>query len=449
MKLTGLVRAGAICLLGARAAAAQTVRGTLVGQDGIARVAGGIVQLVDSTSRVVGQALSRSDGSFALAAPRPGGYRLRALRIGFTPTLSAPFTLAPDELRSVRLVLSGRAVVLAAVAVKAERRCRVDPDSGSEAARLWEEVRKALTATVLSEQSRSYRVRLAVYEQELDRDGRRITARTQREMEGTSVRPFASESIDTLARYGFVRGSIANGSTFYGADAALLVSDVFTASHCLRLEAPDAAPAGHGDWIGLAFEPVRHDRPDIAGTLWVDRSTAELRQLDYVYTAIPRAAREAHAGGHTDFLHLPDGAWLVRRWSIRMPMLTIRMRGGSFGYLAENQRSDTTVRAMRASGGELLELGAGPGDVWRGRSNVVRGTIVDGATGSPRTGVVVTLEGTQRSATTDSSGAFAFTSLFPGRYVLHAVRAGQGTPAATADVVVPDSGEVDLRVRSP
>lgn len=452
MKVLGWTGAAAVCLLTARMAAAQTVRGTLIGQDGATVVAGGIVQLVDSANKIAGQTLSRSDGSFVLAAPGPGGYRLRGLRIGYTPTLSAPFTLAAAEDRPVRLVLTGQAVVLAPVAVRADRRCAVDPDSGSEAARLWGEVRKALTATVLS-QSRSYWARLATYtESRTDRDARPAADRTQHELEGMSPHPFATVAADTLARYGFVRGDARSGMTFFGADAALLIADGFAATHCLRLESGEAAPDRHGDWIGLGFEPVRTAKPDIRGTLWVDRRSAELRQLDYTYTGISRAAMDARAGGSTEFLRLGDGAWLVRRWSIRMPLLTIRLGSGGFatrfGYSGgEEPRPDTIVRTVQITGGELLDLRMATGEDWRGRSNAVRGTVVDRATGAPRAGIPVSLDGTSRVATTDSSGAFAFESLLPGRYVVRAGAVGPGANGAMATVDVPDSGEVDTRVR--
>ena len=71
--------------------------------------------------------------------------------------------------------------------------------------------------------------------------------------------------------------------------------------------------------IGVAFEPVKQRRDtDIEGVLWVDRESAQLRYLEFRYTPISWRGREL-SGGKVEFHQLPSGAWIVRRWSIRMP----------------------------------------------------------------------------------------------------------------------------------
>ena len=54
----------------------------------------------------------------------------------------------------------------------------------------------------------------------------------------------------------------------------------------------------------------------------------------------------------------------------------------------------------------------------------IKGTVIDVTTGSPVPGVVVTVEGTRRSAFTDTTGAFALTNVEPGIITLIAEQLG-------------------------
>src|SRR5262245_43226030 len=96
--------------------AAQTVRGVAV--DPASRPLSGIVvQLMDSAANIAARALTNERGEFRLTSPRPGTFRVRALRIGFRPETSEPMTLRVSEEREHRLVLAGVAVSLATIRV--------------------------------------------------------------------------------------------------------------------------------------------------------------------------------------------------------------------------------------------------------------------------------------------------------------------------------------------
>ena len=94
---------------------------------------------------------------------------------------------------------------------------------------------------------------------------------------------------------------------------------------------------------------------------------------------------------------------------------------------------------------------------------VIEGAVVDSATGAPRPGVAVTLDGTSRGMLTDDAGRFVFGDLVPGSYTLRTrqlsyrplarivfVRAGAATPVllhiASAPITL---GAVRARARSP
>src|SRR6185295_10394123 len=104
------------------------------------------------------------------------------------------------------------------------------------------------------------------------------------------------------------------GDTWYhGPDAELLLSDEFLGDHCFLV----AASPVSSSLIGLAFEPApQRDLPEIAGTLWIDDKTSELRSLEfgYVNAQIPQGLQ--NIGGKIEFSRLPNGAWIVSDWHI-------------------------------------------------------------------------------------------------------------------------------------
>jgi hypothetical protein len=68
----------------------------------------------------------------------------------------------------------------------------------------------------------------------------------------------------------------------------------------------------------------------VEGTAFVDVNTGELRQIAYRYVAsrqlLPIYAE--HAGGDVFLRRLPNGAWIVSKWSIRMPVFGRSIAGG-------------------------------------------------------------------------------------------------------------------------
>lgn len=138
-----------LAALPAASALGQSVRGTVL-RDRV-RVDGAVVLLMDSAGTVVARGVSRELGDYALAAPRAGRYTLRVLRIGFAPTLAGPVALAPGAPTSLDVNLTGAPVRIAGLRIVDRAPCEVRPDSDAVAFRLWEEARKALLATSLTE----------------------------------------------------------------------------------------------------------------------------------------------------------------------------------------------------------------------------------------------------------------------------------------------------------
>lgn len=273
--------------------------------------AGAIVRLLLDTT-VVMQGLADEAGRIVFRVAVPGRYRLKVDRIGFPGILSEPFPLEMGEAVRRDLVMPARRVELPAIEVRGESHC--GPSAGDALAEsLWDEIRKALTANVLTQRAQQVVLQVDEFERKVDLNGRTLPERAvgSRTTRGP---PFATVPATALATEGFV--SIVRDTTVFNApDAALLLSDPFVETHCFR-----AVSRQKDSLVGLAFRPVPGRLvPDVRGTLWVQRVTTELRFLEYRYV-FPAGEREPdQLGGRVEFSRLPSGAWIVSSWHIRMP----------------------------------------------------------------------------------------------------------------------------------
>jgi hypothetical protein len=408
----------------ARDAGAQTVTGRVRLKGEGSPVAGAIVALVDSTGRAVVARLANDSGVFVLTAPFPGTYTLRVERVGFRVTTSPRFLVRQDAPTEVPVMVAGDAVALRAVTVNADRRCLVRPQEGLATAQLWEEARKALDATQLTQlaqaaartgrDSRRFAVRVRSFKRDLEPTTLAPQRNQEVEREGESVTPFVSLEPEKLARDGYMTGDVESGGTFYAPDATVLLSDRFLDTHCFRPQAPERGR--RDDLIGLAFEPVKIDRTtrrvDVHGVLWLDRATAELRYMEFGFSNLPFEASAAQAGGRLEFRPLPDGRWIVWRWYIRMPRLE-RYRNTLNGQLGEWQ---LRITGIQEEGGELLEVR--PSGSVRQTVATLYGTIIDSVKGRPLSNARVFISGTSFATTTDSAGAYTLERLPPGIYLV-------------------------------
>jgi hypothetical protein len=304
-------------MLGALPAGAQTVRGHVEGADGVP-ISGAFVMLEDSTGVVSSRVLSTESGSFRIVAPAPGTYRLRAERIGYTAAVSPELQLAAEQNLSYRFVVEPDPVRLREIRVEERSRCSILPDEGIELQRVWDEALKAITATAWTGQQPYFRFDAVMHEQLLDRRGSPVSEAVLEEVRFYGRHPFRAIPAQDLVLGGFVQepeGQVA----YYAPDADVLLSDSFVRRHCFRLV------RGHGEsagLLGLSFEALPQSRlPDIEGVMWLDPTTAELRWLDFTYVNIAASIERQGLGGMVEFARLPSGAWIIRSWWIRVPVV--------------------------------------------------------------------------------------------------------------------------------
>jgi hypothetical protein len=342
-----------VVLLAASAGAlsAQAVRGRLIEEGSDLPVVGALVQLQDSAGHRVGQAVSGSEGRYALGAPAAGSYILRVLRIGYLP-FDSRLRLTIGETLSHNLVLTGVPVALPEIVVAGAAVCGARARGDTLSSALWTQAGTALAITAQTVQSRALRFETILENRNIDRLGQASPVEALNEL-NISAWPVRSPPPDTLLVSGFVENieDVVVGPTWYGPDAEFLLSEPFFSGHCFWTIPPSVVtPTG---WVGLAFEPaVTDQRTDIRGTLWLDRESGQLRRLDFNYTRVPKWARGFEAGGSLVFAPLPEGGWIVQRWMLRVP-LPQRTTPGSmkvYGY----RESGGHVRAVLNAQGTLL-----------------------------------------------------------------------------------------------
>jgi len=386
--------------------------------------------LVDTLGALVAGTTTGETGAYLLRAPRAGTYRVRARRIGFAPDSSSAIVVASGATVMFDPSMKRLRTQLAEVRVQETRRCVLAPEAGAQALRLWQEAQNALSGAAVNTVSGTSSFVLNRFQRELDPQGKRVIRSTRWQLPAHASETYASISADSLATEGYVTVTGID-AIYYAPDARTLLSDSFAQTHCLR---PVAGVSG-SDSVGLAFEPVgRGSHTEVAGTLWLARSTGKLKYLEFQY--VDPAARSGssdprapHATGRVDYRELPTGAWIISSWMIKAPLMHVTAAHNvttAFGSF--RTEAVPSVTGWWEFGGDVADVttpqSTNPFESFAPNSGSLRGTLVDSVArkGVPGVGATVRTVNPQRivaRAITDSSGRFAFDSLTAGDYVLY------------------------------
>jgi len=346
------------------ALAAQIVRGT-ARVDGTSR--GSVetsILLVDETGSPVAGAMTDENGGYALRAPHSGTYRVRARRIGFAPVSSQPLSIAAGATITFDPSMRLLPARLAEVNVREAVRCVIAPEAGAAALALWEAVQNALSGAAASSMSGTHSFMLTRFQRELHPQTGRILKKSSWKVFMSGSETYRSLPAESLAVRGY-REHTSHDTVYYSApDARTLVSDAFARTHCLHAV---AGSTGSGS-VGLAFEPVTvSGRTDVAGTLWLERSTGKLQYLQFQYvdssTRVSDSARAIPlATGRINYRELADGSWIINDWTIRVPVIAYSMPG-KLRQSGSGEASDSTdgrpipyVDRLQEFGGNVTEV---------------------------------------------------------------------------------------------
>ena len=385
--------------------AAQPVVGEVVEEGTGMPVPGAMVILFDGTGTRVDRVLSNAAGKFIVRAEAPGPHYITVERIGYANWTTDRFEPeAGGDLLTIAVPVE--AIPLDGLDVSGGRRCEVRPEEGRATARVWEEVRKALSVEEYTRQESLYRYTLARYERTLDRDAEEVLHDDTTITENLAA-AFVSVPVEYLASQGFVQAVEDSTTVYFAPDAGALLSDPFLDSHCFGLR------EGEDGRIGLIFRPIEgREVPDIGGVLWVSAETSELERMEFVYLNLIRSRELGEPGGEVAFTRLPDGAWIVREWRIRMP------------HLVPTRRGRVWRSAYREEGGVTWAItDTRDRTILHAESATVSG-VVTGPTGMgpPPEPVVVEVLGAPLRAMTEDDGSFLLSSLRQGRHVLRVER---------------------------
>lgn len=422
-----------------------TVLGTVIDGSTGGPVNGAFVTLLDAGGERLAATLSDASGRYVLRGVPGTELRLRVERIGLESVRSELLALDAGAVVTRDFVLQPAAVTLAGVEVEVSnsRRCSLDGDRASTTVRLWEEARKALEVARWVDEV-GYRYEVRNYTRQVDRDVRTVLGERNVRETLMGKAAYASLDPDSLAARGFVQRD-SRGWAFFGPDAQTLLSDAFLSTHCFQAVREEGR-------LGLAFEPSRDNRlPDVTGTLWFGEGGV-LDRVEFRYTQLEddlaRLDGVELAGGEVRFALMDEGAWIVREWWIRMPLLGLPQGPGGVG-----RRRGTRIVGYSEVGGRILSAERARADrtAFGDRTGAVTGRILRSDSSEGLAEARVFLSGTGYGGRSSPDGSFVLDGVRPGRYrlvVQHPVldRLGMAGLDQMVSVVGDEFTSVDLSV---
>jgi hypothetical protein len=355
--------------------------------------------------------LTNARGEFGVRLSSGGRFVVSAKRIGVARRTTEAFALGVGATRRVDLTLEAFEHRLPVVNVVDTYLCFRRNDQRRQIIALWDEVRTALLASEVSREEQLLTGWLSRYVRSLEPRSLRILDDRRSVAEGRFERPIRSISGDSLAKVGYWRKQDADTLVFYGPDEEALLSTAFRAGHCFELVTGGRDRRG---LVGLAFRPrTPNVLGGIGGTIWIDAGNFELRFIEFRYTNLITIPANQHIGGQVHYLKHESGAWLVRRWFVRMPLFPsiTPVEVARAGIVS---RPRPSVYRLIEEGGGLFTPGL---RTWE-RPGTIQGAVMDSMGRKPLRGTVVSLSGTPFSVEVDSLGAFRFDRIPPGAYTL-------------------------------
>lgn len=387
---------------------AQTLVGRVTDRATGAPVAGAIVSLLTDTLRRW-PVLTDSTGAFRLRAGEAGTYRLRVDRIGFAPFLpELPVVLPANALVERPVQVPAERSVLATVRVTADAACNAPGIRGDDAVRVWEQARTAFSAAAVTSAQALVPLEIRVDESiTLTPAGRgyRIGSRPRETQVARTraARAFVTPPGHDVRSRGF-RVAAGDSAVFLGPDADVALSDGFLAAHCFRV-VRSSGLLGRGKRLGLAFAPLDTTQATfLRGTMWLDEASARLDELTYTYVVPGWPERMQRPTGAIAFSALPGGAWVVRDWQMRIPLLMQPQRDDgqqlSVRWVATYEKRGR-MRALQAA-----EASDAASTVAAASNVLITGRVSDALDPEPLPGVGV-LVGGRAATTTNATGGFA------------------------------------------
>lgn len=404
--------ASLLCALSAPLTA-QAVVGVVVDSVAGNPIPGAVVQLLTAEGVTLARVLSNGRGEFIVRSPGGDpGSQLRVVRIGYRPQVVSLPAADAQGLRRLRVAMAGFTHTLRPMEVVSAA-CR--RQRGPSPLEFIEQARAGLLTTIVSREQKPASVRRLGYVKQYDDSGEIvIEQRVQIDSAPASPSTFSAvQDAEGFVRRGFAEQG-AGGAAYFAPDADVLLDDRFAAGYCFRIV---RAGRDRPNQVGIGFTPAdtRRGRIDIDGTLWIDTSARELRDIEFRYLDLPGTRRGQQPGGSLSYRAMPNGIVVVERWALNI--LGMRADGTMHSVGARIPR----MRSFRSEiGGELIEASWPDGVSWRGQLGTLRGQLKR-RDGRPASLTTVAIVGTPYRAESDETGAFTIADLYPGVYSLSVI----------------------------
>jgi hypothetical protein len=387
-------------------ARAQSIQGSIRDATSDAPIPGVVVLALDSASTVRSRVISDGRGEYRIAGG-PLVRTLRFLRIGFSPE-ERHVPGADTSVVKVNVAMRALSQMLAAMQVRANPSCprRADRELAFS---LWDQVRTALLAAVVSRETNPPRAQRVAYKRVLSEDERVLQQFVQLDPGAVTTRTF----VPVLSSEDFVRGGFSRDTSgmrsYLVPYADVLLDDAFMSGHCFQVVNADSRRAKQ---VGLGFETARRrrGRVDVDGVLWVDTAARVLVDLEFRYVGMNLPDR-VRAGGAISFRQMTNGLLIIDRWHIRGAGARERPGRDELGILPAVQ---IPILATQY-GGELVETSWPDGSSWHAPLGklVVRGAD---SLGNPISGFEIRLRGTNYVAHANDRGILEMPDVLPGPY---------------------------------
>ena len=399
-------------LVSANALSAQELRVRVAQPGGATLAVGALVSLERADGSVAAHGVTGDFGRVRLTAA-PGPYLLRVERPGFADTTAA--VTVPPTVDSLTIGHAGRRATFPTTLVPVTSTCPA-PGLTDAVAAVWRQASVMLRTVAATEDRAATTLSLAAFERVVS-SSLKIESEELNTQLTAANRPDPSTGPADPERTGYLAPA---GNRWAAPDVALFSSPVFVASHCFGVIGGTDNRSG---FVGLRFEPSATDRIGIAGTMWLDPLSRELKVIDYRFATTRSDWRPDRFGGSIEFHRSEIGFWVTRFWYQRTPV--IDPASGKLRHYREVGAEvvgvaatvDTTDRVATAQAIIKQEVAI------RQRVASFAGQVVD-TLGYPVPDVEVLIMGTDFRTTTNRDGRFAMDGLPLGLQIARARKVG-------------------------
>jgi hypothetical protein len=169
--------------------------------------------------------------------------------------------------------------------------------------------------------------------------------------------------------------------------------------------------------------------------------------VEFRYVNVNGLPDDNAIGGEVHFAKLDNGAWVVRRWFIRLPQGSRSSTPMTVSGATPNVFVRRVGYILREEGGQVTAESM----LRRERPAGLHGTVVD-SLGHPLSGAIVSLTGTPYRSVVDEQGRFRVDNVTPGTFSVIAEHPGYaqlGIRAAEAEVDLPEGLVSQLHLSAP